>query len=161
MNDRKRVNLHMGIPEGESSMPTCGACRQQIAPGSTYATMPTRTSTLREVRHNTADCLRWHNGKGSDLTEGALINSIRYALTEWGGQLIGVITERTEETNEYGWRGYMVAPADPSDTSALDRLRNHREEFFRKMAETLTIDPEPRMVYISDNESTHYVPPAT
>jgi hypothetical protein len=158
MTDRKRVNLHMGIPEGAASMPTCGACRQQIGRGTTYASVPC-TPELREVRHNTADCLRWLNGKGSDLTEGALINSIRYSLSEWGGQLVGVITQRTEETNEFGWRGYMVAPADSSDTGPLDRLRNHREEFFRKMAETLTIDPEPRMVYISDDESTHYVPP--
>ena len=158
MTTTPRVRLHQGLPPGEASMPTCGLCSRQIARDEEYATVPSGEG-LREVRHNTDACLRYEVGPAAALVVGAVIYTHRYSLSDWGGRIPGVITERTEELNELGWRAYMIAPEDPDDTSAIDRFRSHPEEFFRKMAETLTIDPEPRKVFISDEEWTHYVLP--
>jgi hypothetical protein len=124
-----------------------------------YASVPQGKGS-REVRHNTEDCLRWQIGTGADLAVGSVVTTHRYALTEWGGRIDGVITELTEEQNEFGWRGYMIAPADPSDTSEIESFRTHPEEFFRRMADTLVIDPSPRLVFISDGELIHHIPSA-
>lgn len=156
---RPRVSLHAGPPPGEVSMPTCGVCHQQIGRGEAYASVLNREGDLREVRHNTKKCLRYEYGPATALRVGAKIYTRRYTISDWGGVIPGVITERTEEFGMFGWRAYMIAPEDPSDTSMIDRMRSHPEEFFRKMAETLTVDPEPRKVFISDKEWTHYVLP--
>ena len=158
MTARPRVRLHQGKPPEASSMPTCGLCQKQFLPDETYASVPT-ASRLREVRHNTDACLRYERGPADVLVVGALVHTHRYMLTDWGGRIPAVIVERTEEFNHLGWRAYMLAPEDPSDTSEIASFRNHREECFRKMAETLVIDPEPRKVFISDTEWIHYILP--
>lgn len=141
-------------------MPTCGLCQNQFDRDEEYAGVLTQgDNPFREVRHNTEACLRYEYGPASALAVGSLVHTHRYMLTEWGGRIPGVITKRTEEFNEYGWRAYMIAPENPEDTSEIECFRNHREECFRKMAETLVIDAEPRKVFISDNEWTHYVLP--
>ena len=160
MNTRPRITLHRGIPDEHSSMPTCGLCQQQIGKDEEYAGVLTKSDNgRREVRHNTNACLRYEYGPASALVVGSFVDTHRYMLTEWGGLIPGVITERTEEFNSFGWRAYMIAPENPEDTSQIERFRNHREECFRKMAETLVIDPEPRKVFISDDEWIHYVLP--
>lgn len=158
MTATSRIRLHHGIPGDASSMPTCGLCQRQIERGEQYASVPSGEG-LREVRHNTPACLRFEIGPTRALVVGAVVHTHRYALSEWGGRINGVITERTEEFSELGWRAYMIKPEDPDDTSAIERFRSHPEEFFRKLAETLAIDPEPHKVFISDEEWIHYVLP--
>lgn len=158
MTNRPRVRLHAGVlPAGEASMPTCGVCRVQIERDETYASVPLG-SGRRETRHNTEACLRWEYAPASNLMAGMVVNTHRYMLTEWGGRVDAVIVERTEEFNERGWRAYLLAPVDPSDTSVIEEFRTHREEFFRRMADSLVIDPEPRRVFIADEEWLHFVP---
>lgn len=165
MRDESTITRHQGLPPGEVSMPTCDLCCRQISTGETYASVRNAVpgvsgSRLREVRHDAPECLKYTHGPASALVPGALVFTPRYAVCDWGGTIPGVITERTERFDGLGWRAYMIAPQNPSDNSIIERFRTHREEIFRKMADSLTIDPAPREVFISDAEWTHYVLPA-
>lgn len=157
----RTVRVHSGIPPRESSMPTCGVCRRQIQGGEEYATVRelNRTTGLREIRHNTEECLKYTAGSAASLVEGALIHSFRYSVCEWGGTIPGRIVERTERFDEKGWRVYIIEAADPADESPLNSFRNHREAWARKLGEETAWDPSPREVPISDEEWTHYVLP--
>lgn len=162
-----RVRLYHEQPTHFSSMPTCGVCKTQIKQDETYAGVLHTASdsltgrTLRETRHNVDFCLRYEYGPALVLRPGALVHSHRYTLTDWGGTIPAVVVERTDEFNEFGWRGYVVKPESPElAEKVIERFRTHREASFRKMAETAAVEPEGRMVFISDEEWTHYVLPS-
>jgi hypothetical protein len=161
MTTARKIVKHQGHPPGSASMPTCGLCRRQINPGGRYVTIKEADSTgPSEVRHDTESCMQYVFGPASALVEGALIYTIRYTLTDWGGGVHGKIIERTEEFDEKHWRKYVIAPADPEDDSPLIEMRHHPEAFFRSMAKGMVWDPAPREVFIADAEWTHYVLPS-
>lgn len=160
MSNLPRVKLYQGTPRDFSSMPTCAVCHVQIGTNEEYAGVATKGS-IREARHNVTACLRYEYGPADVLVPGAVVHTHRYTIAEWCGRVPGVITERTERFNEYGWRAYVIEPDGTIDTDAIvAELRSHREEFFRRLADTVTFDLEPQEVFISDKEWTHYVLPS-
>lgn len=161
MNQR-RLTLHRGLPNAPFvSMPTCGVCQRQIGNTEEYAAVLTASGEGREVRHNTEFCSRYERGPAAALEAGALVHTHRYMLTDWGGRIPAVVAERTEEFGEFGWRKYLLVPESQELMEAeIEKFRTHREECFRKMAESLSVDMTPREVFISDSEWIHYVLPA-
>jgi len=153
-----RVRLHTGASEDWVSTPTCGLCNRQIERDEVYASVLTAPAR-REVRHNTEDCLKYEYGPASALVVGTMVHTHRYTIAEWCGRVPGVITERTERFDGRGWRAYVIKPEGEVDTDAIrEELRGHREEFFRREADTMTFNLEPQEVFISDGEWTHYIP---
>lgn len=150
--------LH-GLPSGEASMPTCGLCRKQIGRNETYTSVPI-SRDLREVRH-LGDCATWSVGPALDLRPGDLVYTHRYAISEYGGTIRARAMERTDERDGRGWVGWKLEPADPTDTSYLDNFRKIAERDEARWAaaiveRALTNPPQPRLVFISDEEWTHY-----
>lgn len=158
---QQRLTLHRGLPNAPfSSMPTCGLCQVQIKNEEEYAAVLIADGSRREVRHHTVFCSRYEYGPAAALESGALVHTHRYMLTDWGGRIPAVVVEKTEEFGEFGWRKYLLAPESRELVEAeIEKFRTHREASFRKMAESLAVDMEPRPVFISDTEWTHYVLP--
>jgi hypothetical protein len=146
---------------------TCGLCHREIERGEQFAAVlyePSRVpdgpgwgdgSSRREVRH-LGECAEWKATIGEELREGDLLWSHRFQLTDWGPRIEARVHKRTKEFNENGWRGIWLVPADPTDTSPLDKLRAIGETWAVKMADEIgAVNPEPRLVWISDDELVH------
>lgn len=159
MDVRKvRVRLYSGIPEGESSMPTCGVCNVQIKRDEGYAGVlyDTGSSSTREVRHRT-ECVDWSATEASNLEVGDLLWSHRFKLTDWGPRIkVRVVHLNWEDTNHLGWGAVWLEPANGSDPEPLDKLRAIGEHWAIQLADEIgSVDPLPSRVYVPREELVH------
>lgn len=144
-----------------SDRPTCGVCHHYIADGETYAAVLyegdwDKGDRLREVRCLTP-CADYATGKGRDLRPGDVVWTQRYLLTDWGPMIKAQVVHLTDDFNERGWRGVWMMPADPTDQSPIDSLREGDEDWAVRLADEIgTVDPLPRRVFMADEELVHY-----
>lgn len=156
MSSNPRVKLFSGLPAGEASMPTCGVCHVQIKQIEQYAAVKEDGFELLEVRH-VDDCVDWSRGDAEILRDGDLLWTHRFTIGDREIMMKTRVVRRTEEFDERGWRAVLLAPADPNDTSPLDRFRATRNEYFVRLADEIgTIDQSPQRIWLSDRELVHY-----